>query len=248
MLNYVFKRFLRVIIDMYQGLRICFLMCVNTISLIPWYSLWISRTSFIFKAIMYARKAHRNFYHLSEPLHIYLPALLHLYLSYWCCRDWLTHFSQEHHEICCYAQRIILIGYHIFMYINFPLKSCLLRGMTLVERKRERRWKVSTHMPLARHDAIIAYMAYLDRFLLTCLLRGMTIWRRKRTWCTGFLLTCLLRGMTLFEEEVKQLACFYSHASCEAWPCTSSGYIQAVFVSTHMPLARHDELPRMTSL
>ena len=79
LLNYVFRRFLRVIIDMYQGLRICFLMCVNTISLIPRCSLWMSRTSFIFKAIMYARKTHRNFYHLSEPLHIYLPALLHLF-------------------------------------------------------------------------------------------------------------------------------------------------------------------------
>ena len=85
LLNYVFRRFLRVIIDMYQGLRICFLMCVNTISLIPWYSLWMSQTSFIFKAIMYARKAHRNFYHFFKPLHICLPALLHLFLSYWCC-------------------------------------------------------------------------------------------------------------------------------------------------------------------
>lgn len=131
LLNYVFRRFLRVIIDMYQGLRICFLMCVNMISLIPWYSLWMSRTSFIFKAIMYARKAHRNFYHFFKPLHICLPALLHLYLSYWCCQDWLTHFSQEHLEICCYTQRIILIGYHIFMCINFLL-TCLLRGMTAI--------------------------------------------------------------------------------------------------------------------
>ena len=150
-------------------------MCVNTISLIPWYSLWMSRTSFIFKAIMYARKTHRNFYHLSEPLHIYLPALLHLYLSYWCCQDWLTHFSQEHLEICCYTQRIILIGYHIFMCINFLL-TCLLRGMT---ENSLHNWSVDFS------------------FLLTCLLRGMTQNRWNLQNRQLFLLTCLLRGMTL---------------------------------------------------
>lgn len=33
---------------------------------IPRYSLWMSRTSFIFETIMYAQKAHRNFYHFSN--------------------------------------------------------------------------------------------------------------------------------------------------------------------------------------
>ena len=25
-----------------------------------------------------------------------------------CCQDWLTHFSQGHHGLCCYTQRIIV--------------------------------------------------------------------------------------------------------------------------------------------
>ena len=101
---------------------------------------------------------------------------------------------------------------------------------------------VSTHMPLARHDLadgksntsrfrfyshasceawqstdVIA--ACISGFLLTCLLRGMTVISCLLWPGTKFLLTCLLRGMT------------HLFAIC----CAKS------FVSTHMPLARHDK-------
>ena len=60
-------------------------------------------------------------------------------------------------------------------------------------------------------------------FLLTCLLRGMTAYRFKSFNPPRFLLTCLLRGMT--PENIHDAVSF--------------------IISTHMPLARHDQtLPR----
>ena len=78
-------------------------------------------------------------------------------------------------------------------------------------------------------------------FLLTCLLRGMTFYAHSIHLPLLFLLTCLLRGMTdcsryvasrnrvsthmplarhdCARQFVKYTTyCFYSHASCEAWP------------------------------
>ena len=152
----------------------------------------------------------------------------------------MTHFSQEHLEICCYTQRIILIGYHIFMCINFLL-TCLLRGMTSpVWGSRCTCLEGSTHMPLARHDTRQSRMFRKNRlFLLTCLLRGMTDFRAPFFRCPWFLLTCLLRGMTINTDCCvdateflltcllrgmtlvnlvcfAKIVCFYSHASCEA--------------------------------
>ena len=58
---------------------------------------------------------------------------------------------------------------------------------------------VSTHMPLARHDADAGTVVQCDfKFLLTCLLRGMTLASAKSDIAKTFLLTCLLRGMTRF--------------------------------------------------
>ena len=74
-------------------------------------------------------------------------------------------------------------------------------------------------MPLARHDLISSPTPEnLSAFLLTCLLRGMTQEYRDAAIGALFLLTCLLRGMTSFLQYL--LLYFY--------------------VSTHMPLARHD--------
>ena len=168
---------------------------------------------------MYARKAHRNFYHFFKPLHICLPALLHLFLSYWCCQNWLTHFSQEHLEICCYTQRIILIGYHIFMCINFLL-TCLLRGMTApVWRSRYTCLGVSTHMPLARHDS--------NRF-------------KAFTTLEGFYSHASCEAWRLEHFTNRDALSFYSHASCEAWRQDLLRSLYFFRVSTHMPLARHD--------
>ena len=57
-------------------------------------------------------------------------------------------------------------------------------------------------------------------FLLTCLLRGMTMNQPKKRIGRTFLLTCLSRGMTNINREIPEYT----------------------FVSTHMPLARHDVL------
>ena len=99
---------------------------------------------------------------------------------------------------------------------------------------------VSTHMPLARHDnSPLRFSAVLP-----------------------FLLTCLLRGMTVNASRIATRWSFYSHASCEAWPCLrgiNSAFksflltcllrgmttlrqtqLLITIVSTHMPLARHD--------
>ena len=58
------------------------------------------------------------------------------------------------------------------------------------------RVRVSTHMPLARHDHFSIFPPYLVLlFLLTCLLRGMT--------GAGWI-------------SLKYTKSFYSHASCEA--------------------------------
>ena len=55
-------------------------------------------------------------------------------------------------------------------------------------------------------------------FLLTCLLRGMTANGRIYLDNAKFLLTCLLRGMTKDYSAIEH----------------------TFYVSTHMPLARHD--------
>ena len=99
-------------------------------------------------------------------------------------------------------------------------------------------------------------------FLLTCLLRGMTIDAGKYTATLN-----VSTHMPLARHDYSILEtsyspyCFYSHASCEAWPfeefgkwqdksfyshasCEAwrRGFTQRQFrkVSTHMPLARHD--------
>ena len=125
-------------------------------------------------------------------------------------------------------------------------------------------FSISTHMPLARHDlSQRMHRSHLSQFLLTCLLRGMTMMPElKITWAI-FLLTCLLRGMTrqgkpngqdkhisthmpLARHDPAIMAGsffvldFYSHASCEAWPCGSTLPRHLFQISTHMPLARHD--------
>ena len=59
-------------------------------------------------------------------------------------------------------------------YIQFLL-TCLLRGMTPATPFDKDKAAVSTHMPLARHDALRFFLKLLVMmFLLTCLLRGMT--------------------------------------------------------------------------
>ena len=81
-------------------------------------------------------------------------------------------------------------------------------------------YRVSTHMPLARHDDAGLSVSPSYTFLLTCLLRGMTAFLDSGIDFVRFLLTCLLRGMTFLGFQI----------------------LDALVVSTHMPLARHDSL------
>ena len=86
---------------------------------------------------------------------------------------------------------------------------------------------VSTHMPLARHDADAGTVVQCDfKFLLTCLLRGMTRWRL--SWdARSFVSTHmpLARHDQRFKDEIYFLN-----------------------VSTHMPLARHDSRTMVMSV
>ena len=127
------------------------------------------------------------------------------------------------------------------------LLTCLLRGMTKSSHIRKQRTGVSTHMPLARHDAYMiqnipsrfrfyshasceawpttgSSAALSNLFLLTCLLRGMTPSPWPPAVLLRFLLTCLLRGMTFFFAVAPYVSGFYSHASCEAWLYTVLTY------------------------
>ena len=76
-------------------------------------------------------------------------------------------------------------------------------------------------MPLARHDLQrTSTKPCLMVFLLTCLLRGMTTIAGTDITTITFLLTCLLRGMTKYRNGING----------------------NTYVSTHMPLARHDSI------
>ena len=119
------------------------------------------------------------------------------------------------------------------------LLTCLLRGMTYLlydflffinisthmplarhdapQTTRRLLLQISTHMPLARHDTI-ALTKLCERMIST----HMPLARHDAgNWTTlnnaiAFLLTCLLRGMTERDEFTNYFANFYSHASCEA--------------------------------
>ena len=81
---------------------------------------------------------------------------------------------------------------------------------------------VSTHMPLARHDKFANLLLQeQDEFLLTCLLRGMTEHRCHKN--PGVI------GVSTHMPLARHDACvFLRPLRCR--------------VSTHMPLARHDML------
>ena len=99
------------------------------------------------------------------------------------------------------------------------LLTCLLRGMTLMSKDKDPESRISTHMPLARHDKTYADTCphkeyfYSHASCEAWLMNGETLLTE-----LTFLLTCLLRGMTFFVANSRLLP----------------------LISTHMPLARHD--------
>ena len=108
---------------------------------------------------------------------------------------------------------------HLAVWCRKFLLTCLLRGMTVT-------------------TLIYACKMW---FLLTCLLRGMTKYTFRTSEWSKFLLTCLLRGMTGSAASGSVSWGFYSHASYEAWPGRRIRRLSISFVSTHMPLTRHDD-------
>ena len=96
-------------------------------------------------------------------------------------------------------------------------------------------------MPLARHDICNRISAApLCRFLLTCLLRGMTVSCRPCRLHWVFLLTCLLRGMTNDNGNIIWNKDVSTHMPLARHDDLVGQFPAMVSVSTHMPLARHD--------
>ena len=101
--------------------------------------------------------------------------------------------------------------------------------------------KVSTHMPLARHDVLsVGSASYVMWFLLTCLLQGMTCSLTGSAISWMFLLTCLLRGMTSKWQEIRPEWYVSTHMPLARHDQPLGSGYTLTRVSTHMPLARHD--------
>ena len=78
---------------------------------------------------------------------------------------------------------------------------------------------ISTHMPLARHDcSMFRLLPWTCHFYSHASCEAWRGWHISVSIMPKFLLTCLLRGMTLCVSDITERA----------------------YISTHMPLARHD--------
>ena len=121
-------------------------------------------------------------------------------------------------------------------------------------------------MPLARHDKVKGHCELETcNFYSHASCEAWQLISAQTQQNIKFLLTCLLRGMTTFwSNESIMNSYFYSHASCEAWrllrrqrarhrkfllTCLLRGMTiigmvvrMADWISTHMPLARHDKI------
>ena len=126
---------------------------------------------------------------------------------------------------------------------HFPLflLTCLLRGMTINIKKWSHIIKISTHMPLARHDhSFFRCFAHRLKFLLTCLLRGMTQWNH--SFCA---ISFISTHMPLARHDLFLSSSLHDTSISTHMPLARHDYIfvaltQQINISTHMPLARHD--------
>ena len=129
-----------------------------------------------------------------------------------------------------------------FYVYKFSTHMPLARHDLLHSRVRQSKL-VSTHMPLARHDTRQSRMFRKNRlFLLTCLLRGMTVAFPSSSMIGAFLLTCLLRGMTYDTGVIVIKHWFLLTCLLRGMTLDKTKREQGTYVSTHMPLARHDFL------
>ena len=78
------------------------------------------------------------------------------------------------------------------------------------------------------------------KFLLTCLLRGMTRINEFTNKTLEFLLTCLLRGMTVPQLLRNGFPFVSTHMPLARHDISRWHVMRTRKVSTHMPLARHD--------
>ena len=104
------------------------------------------------------------------------------FYSHASCEAWPENFTFSHPRtkflLTCLLRGMTFISVVSASALVFLL-TCLLRGMTERVIRFHVGVRISTHMPLARHDALSGrWTLGTYRFLLTCLLRGMTDLRK----------------------------------------------------------------------
>ena len=123
------------------------------------------------------------------------------------------------------------------------LLTCLLRGMTEIQSVFATDPRVSTHMPLARHDFPVFHWWARNRGFYSH--ASCEAWLKMIHYkidIFGFYSHASCEAW-LYRLYQRRCYCgFYSHASCEAWLRRYNILEWIVDVSTHMPLARHDVL------
>ena len=124
------------------------------------------------------------------------------------------------------------------------LLTCLLRGMTVASTQHRFFLNVSTHMPLARHDASVGLSAAQNMVSTHMpLARHDLVDGKLMCIVSSFYSHASCEAWHERDEFTNYFASFYSHASCEAWLRRVTRNRLIIKVSTHMPLARHDRAP-----
>ena len=143
------------------------------------------------------------------------------------------------------------------------LLTCLLRGMTASVGLSTAQNMISTHMPLARHD--ISMFPVLDLLYYFYSHASCEAWPMRTDTAPlhfHFYSHASCEAWQIPSLNRVYFVDFYSHASCEAWlkkwrhiiknarfllTCLLRGMtniptiiIEMTWISTHMPLARHD--------
>ena len=99
---------------------------------------------------------------------------------------------------------------------------------------------VSTHMPLARHDAVVLPVIFPCAVSTHMPLARHDGHVRPKHTLSWFLLTCLLRGMTLNRDVKRNIGKVSTHMPLARHDDCKTVWTLKNVVSTHMPLARHD--------
>ena len=141
--------------------------------------------------------------------------------------------------LTCLLRGMTMVFSLISASLEFLL-TCLLRGMTVYTYTGDNEWKVSTHMPLARHDSHPP-----GSFICRTVSTHMPLARHDNIhWCfllgCMFLLTCLLRGMTTLPSIGIITERVSTHMPLARHDMFLDRFCNLMDVSTHMPLARHD--------